>query len=442
MNGSRWAELLESMYGADALARARERYAALIAGFPGTDDDAPHARGGLRLFSAPGRTELAGNHTDHNRGRVLAASVQLDVAALAARRGDGRVFVRSAGFPDTLVSLIDDAGRPDLSPKPEELGSTAALVRGVAAGFAARGVEVGGFAASVSSDVPQGSGLSSSAAVEVLVAKIFDCLYGGERFSALELARIGQEAENVFFGKPCGLMDQVACAFGGAVAIDFADPAAPAVTKVGFDPLAAGFALCVVDTRGSHADLTPDYAAIPREMGDVARFFGKSFLREIDLPMVLSNAREIRKSAGDRALLRAIHFFDENRRVSDMAALLGELEAARDGAGRREIMGRVLDIVNESGDSSWELLQNIYSPRSPGEQGLSLALAASREFFRSRGVKAACRVHGGGFAGTAQAYVPTDALGDYRARMEALFGAGALTVLRVRQAGAVEWSVG
>jgi galactokinase len=271
--------------------------------------------------------------------------------------------------------------------------------------------------------------------VEVLLAKIFDTLYGKGQCSALELAQIGQKAQNDHFGQPSGLMDQAASASGGVVAIDFADPAAPQVTRIEFDPLSAGFALCVVNTRGSHADLTPDYAAIPQEMNAVARFFGKSFLREIDLSQLLAHAGELRKSAGDRALLRAIHFCNENRRAEAMAELLRQ----PDNAGR---MGRFLDLVNESGDSSWELLQNLYSPRDSRQQGLPLALAVSREFFREQGLSAtaACRVHGGGFAGTIQAYIPVAALDGYRKRMEALFGPGALTVLRIRPVGAVEMS--
>jgi len=441
INGSGGVELLESLYGPGSSSEARLCYASLLEGIlPGKGFPVEFSprNGELRLFSAPGRTELGGNHTDHNRGRVLAAAVHMDIAAVAAKRDDGRVFLRSAGFSDTLVNLEDEAGRPDLSPKPEEQGTTGALVRGIAAGFAARGVDVCGFVANVSSKVPQGSGLSSSAALEVLVAKIFDGLYGGDRLSPLELARIGQEAENVFFGKPCGLMDQTACAFGGAVAIDFANPSLPLVNGIGFDPLAAGYALCVVDTRGSHADLTPDYASIPQEMNAVAGFFGKSFLREIDLSMVLSHAAKIRESVGDRALLRSIHFFNENRRVAEMAVLLGELETVGDHASKSGVMGRFLDLVNESGDSSWELLQNIYSSGSPGEQGLSLAIAVSREFFRGNGMKAACRVHGGGFAGTVQAYIPVEGLDGYRARMEALFGDRSLAVLRIRPVGTVE----
>jgi galactokinase len=380
------------------------------------------------VFSAPGRTELGGNHTDHNRGRVLAASIQMDAVAVAFPTNDKRVFFRSVGFPDVVVNLDDGEGNTDLSPKKEEQGTTEALVRGIAAEFAKRGT-IGGFCANASSTVLQGSGLSSSAALEVLIAKIFDSLYQGGKCSALELAQISQKAENDFFGKPCGLMDQAASACGGAIAIDFADPDSPQVKKISFDPLDADFVLCVVNTRGNHANLTPDYAAIPKEMGDVARFFGKKFLRELELSRVLAAAPEIRKAAGDRALLRAIHFFNEDRRAAQMASLL-----ERGG----QVIWQFLDIVNESGWSSLELLQNIYSPNDPHAQGLSVALAVSTEFFRARGMKAACRVHGGGFAGTIQAYIPTDMVDAYKARMEALFGAGALSLLRIRQTGAVE----
>jgi galactokinase len=233
-------------------------------------------------------------------------------------------------------------------------------------------------------------------------------------------------------------MDQTASAFGGAVAIDFADSSAPEVTAIQFDPQAGGFVLCVVNTRGSHADLTPDYAAIPQEMNAVARHFGKSFLREADYSQILADANELRKSVGDRALLRAIHFFNENRRVNEMTALLQKLEIAATDTEKQGYMGQFLDLVNESGDSSWELLQNIYSSRNPREQGLSLALAISREFFREQGMKAACRVHGGGFAGTVQAYIPIDGFKLYCERMEALFGSEAVTILRIRQVGAVE----
>ncbi|MCL1931277.1 MAG: galactokinase [Treponema sp.] len=416
MNARKMQEgMLESLYGPDAVPREQRRYAGLIEGL---GDD-------IRIFSAPGRTELGGNHTDHNRGRVLAAAIQMDAVAAVVPRPDGKVFFRSTGFPDVQVDL---SGKDALAPRPQEQGTTGALVRGIAAEFARRGIQPGGFNANASSTVLPGSGLSSSAAVEVLLAKIFDALYGGGRCSPLELARISQKAENDFFGKPSGLMDQAASACGGAVAIDFADPDAPALTPVNFDPLSAGFALCVVNTRGSHADLTPDYAAIPREMNAVARFFGKSFLREIELSQLLAHAGELRKAVGDRALLRAIHFCNENRRAQAMA--------------ETKQMGRFLELVNESGDSSWELLQNLYPPGDPCQQGLPLALAVTREFFREQGLEAptaaACRVHGGGFAGTIQAYIPVAAFDAYRARMEALFGPGAVTTLRIRPVGAVE----
>jgi galactokinase len=431
---------MEAVYGGGS-AKAKERFAALKKGMTqegGFPAEFLPQDGEIRFFSAPGRTELGGNHTDHNNGRVLAASVDLDSIAAVCVRRDSRVFIRSEGFADTLVNLCGDDGRSGLFPMPEEQGTTAALVRGIAAVFTAKGAQVGGFTANVSSLVPQGSGLSSSASMEVLVAKIFDSLYCGNRFSPLELAMIGQEAENVFFGKPCGLMDQAACATGGVVAIDFADKAAPDVKKIAFDPLAAGYALCVVDTGGSHADLTPDYAAVPQEMHAVARFMGVSVLRETDLGKVMSKAGEIRKSLGDRALLRAIHFFNENRRAQQMAELLEKFASAGSATEKQQTMEGYLDLVNESGDSSWEILQNMYSPSNHGEQGLTTALAVSREFFRENSLKAACRVHGGGFAGTVQAYIPAAALDRYKTHMENLFGQDSLKVLRIRQVGAVE----
>jgi galactokinase len=445
INSPRGAQIIESLYGPDAAGEGQGRYSSLLkgmlqksgypAGFSEIADD-------FRIFSAPGRTELGGNHTDHNRGRVLAAAIQMDAVAIVAPLNSRRVFLRSPGFPDVQVNFDATDGRPDLSPRPEEQGTTEALVRGIAAGFAARGVERHGFCANAASTVLPGSGLSSSAAIEILIAKIFDALCGAGGYTALELAMICQKAENIFFGKPSGLMDQAACASGGAVAIDFADPVSPLVTAIKFDPLAAGFALCVVNTRGNHADLTPDYAAIPHEMNAVAGYFGKSSLREVDISQVLLEAAGIRKKLGDRALLRAIHFFNEDRRAGAMAGLLQKLETATLKGESQKIFTEFLDLVNESGDSSWELLQNIYSPADTGNQGLSLALAVSREFFHKHGIQAACRVHGGGFAGTIQAYVPVGGLDGYRAQMEAIFGCGALTVLRIRPLGAVELDFG
>jgi galactokinase len=426
--------IFEDLYGPSAVEPAQRRYAKLVegllddspGGFPSVDF--PETRGDLFVFTAAGRTELGGNHTDHNRGKVLAASIQLDAVAIVAPRRDKRVFFRSTGYSDVSVDLTKPDGSPDLAMRSEETGTTGALVRGIAAELSHRGTAVGGFVANAASTVLTGSGLSSSAAVEVLFARIFDSLYGGGNRSALELAQIGQIAENAYFGKPCGLMDQTACASGGAVAIDFGDPARPLVTGIRFDPEAVGYALCVVDTHGSHADLTADYAAIPGEMKAVAGFFGKEVLRELGLEQVLDNAAGIRKAAGDRALLRAMHFFNENQRVDAQLAAL-----------ERKDIKRFLSLVNQSGDSSDTLLQNIYSPKRPSEQGISTALALTRNFIAAEaGGEGACRVHGGGFAGTIQAYIPLDRIAAYRQRMEGVFGEGAVTALRVRPVGAAE----
>ncbi len=279
------AELFENLYGVEQIEAARKRYENLAQGLmkcsAGSNDD-------VRVFTAAGRTELCGNHTDHNFGKVLAASIQMDAVAFVVPRNDKKVFFRSAGYPDVEVDLND------LSINEKEKGSTEALVRGIAAELWARGTEAGGFTANAASTVLGGSGLSSSAAVEVLLGKIFDCLYGGGKRTALELAQIGQKAENIYFGKPSGLMDQVACASGGAVAIDFGEPANPKVKQINFDLAAEGYSLCVVNTQGSHADLTPDYAAIPSEMKSVAAHFGKQFLRELSLETLLPSVRELR----------------------------------------------------------------------------------------------------------------------------------------------------
>jgi len=427
INSERAARIFAELYGENKVDAARRRYTALITEMLKSEPEF-HEADGLRVFSAPGRTELAGNHTDHNRGKVLAASIHLDSAAIVRKRNDNTVFFRSTGFPDVKVKLTDQSGAPCLQPKPEEEGTTEALVRGIAAELNRRGCVVGGFSAIADSTVLPGSGLSSSAAVEVLLCRVFDSLYGEGKRDSVEIAQIGQIAENVYFGKPCGLMDQIACASGGAVAIDFADAAFPEVRRISFDLSAAGYALCVVNTGGSHADLTSDYASIPAEMKAVAAFFGKSVLREIDKETVVSRAAEARKSLGDRALLRAVHFFDENERVAAMTEALAKQQA----------LDSYLELVNESSDSSWELLQNVYSPRRPETQGIAAALALTRSFFRRQKLRGACRVHGGGFAGTVQAYIPIDAMDAYRANIEAVFGAGSLTVLRIRSRGAVE----
>ncbi|MCL2804415.1 MAG: galactokinase [Treponema sp.] len=389
-----------------------------------------------RKFSAPGRTELAGNHTDHNRGKVLAASVQLDNIAVVQKREDNIVFFRSAGFNDITVDLTD------LDPKPQETGKTEALIRGIAAELNRRGFNTGGFSANAASTVLPGSGLSSSAAVEVLICFIFDSLYGEGKLSPLEIAQISRYAENAYFGKPCGLMDQIACAAGGVVAIDFKNADFPIIKQISFDPAAAGYALCVVNTGGSHADLTADYASIPAEMKAVASFFGKSVLAELEKETVISSVSEIRKALGDRALLRSLHFFDENDRVDAMTNTLIKME----NTGKHELFGFYLDLVNESGDSSWKLLQNVYSKGAPQgaphdfpkSQGISAALALTKDFFRRQKLQGACRVHGGGFAGTIQVYIPLDVINVYREYMEKVFGAGSLTQLQIRQKGVME----
>lgn len=423
------------LYGKEAVAAARKRYLDLA---EATVRDFPEAAEDLRVFTAAGRTELGGNHTDHNHGKVLAASIQLDAVAFVTPRTDTKVRFRSTGYPDVVVDVAD------LVAKKKETGTTEALVRGIAAEFASRGIKVRGFTANAASNVLSGSGLSSSAAMEVLFGKIFDCLYGSGKMSSVEIAQIGQKAENVYFGKPCGLMDQVACASGGAVAIDFADPSKPIVKNVDFDLASAGYALCVVNTGGNHADLTADYAAVPAEMKAVAKAFGKQVLREVSREELFERAGKLRFSVGDRAILRAFHFLSENDRVDGM---LKALKAAASAGAKKETEKRdaavssFLRLVGESGDSSWELLQNVFTPKFPTEQGVSLALALTREFYDTLGAKrkdSVCRVHGGGFAGTIQAYVPLKAVNAYVEWMKGVFGEKAVTVLRIRSVGAAE----
>jgi len=446
INSQQTAEIFSGLYGENEIEFQKKRYAALISKmsrgeFP--KEELENNNGGLRVFSSPGRTELAGNHTDHNRGKVLAASIQLDCAAIVQKRNDNIVFFRSTGFPDVKVKLINENGEPDLLPKPEETGTTEALVRGIASEFQRRGTAIGGFSANAASAVLPGSGLSSSAAAEVLFGCIFDSLYGegklaAKKTGALEIAQIGQTAENAYFGKPCGLMDQTACAAGGAVAIDFADTVNPLVKQINIDLTAAGYALCVVNTGGSHADLTADYASIPAEMKAAAAFFGKSALRELDKETIINSAGEIRKKLGDRALLRALHFFEENNRVDAMTAVLIKMEKAASYTDKQKALFEYLNLINESGDSSWKLLQNVYSPNSHGSQGITAALALTGNFINSEKINGAYRVHGGGFAGTIQVYIPADAINTYRSYIEKIFGAGSVTLLKIRPKGALE----
>ncbi len=424
-------KVLESLYGeaTPAKERLRSLILTMTAAFPETEAE-------IRVFSAPGRTELGGNHTDHNHGRVVAASIQLDALACVSPRSDGKVVFRSGGYPDAAVDLTNLARRD------EETGTTESLIRGIANEFSTRGVKIGGFTAVASNTVLSGSGLSSSAAIEVLMGTIFDGLYGTGKMGAVEVAIIGQRAENLYFGKPCGLMDQVACASGGAVAIDFEDPENPVVQAVPFDPAAAGWALCVVDTGGSHADLTADYASIPADMKAIAAELGVQVLRESSKEKVLSETVRLRKKFGDRAVLRALHFFEENDRAARMLEVLQAAAAAaesNDGSGQAAAIDSFLTLVDQSGTSSWEWLQNVWTPKAPEEQGVALAQALTREFlkenYEGRGT---CRVHGGGFAGTIQAYIPKEAMKEYVRWMGSVFGEKSVTPLRIRGVGATE----
>jgi len=368
-----------------------------------------------RKFSAPGRTELAGNHTDHNNGKVIAAAIQLEIASTVQKTDDNIAVFRSTGFPDVTVNLSN------LDIDPKEIGTTEALVRGIAAEFVKRGRAIGGFAANAASAVLPGSGLSSSAALEVLLCRIFESLYNDGTLNPVEMAQIGQTAENLYFGKPCGLMDQLACSVGGTIAIDFADPKQPLIKKLDLNLANAGYTLCVVNTGGNHADLTADYAAIPQEMKGTAELFGKSVLRELDKQTVIDSAAKVRETLGDRAFLRALHFFNENERVDAMIIAL-----------EKKDIQTYLENVNESGDSSWQLLQNVFSPHQPQEQGIAAALALTKNFFKKQGLRnSACRVHGGGFAGTIQAYLPFDMTDKYRSYMESIFGVNAVTLLQI-----------
>ncbi len=375
-------------------------------------------------FSTPGRTELGGNHTDHNHGRVLAASVNLDAVGAVKKSDDSLVMLFSEGYASPFEVDLND-----LKKKENEIGTTSALIRGVAAYLRKKGYRIGGFKAFVQSAVLPGSGLSSSAAIEVLIGTIFNHLYNQGQIPAQMVAMAGQFAENAYFGKPCGLMDQMACAIGGIIAIDFKNPSKPLVEKVPFDFSAQGYRLLVVDTGGTHADLTEDYAAVPREMKAVAKALGKSVCREVTIDEWYRQARSLRARVGDRALLRAFHFLRENERV------LRQVEALKEN--RFETF---LKLVNESGNSSFKWLQNVFTARNPEEEGVALALAISEDFIAEKG-NGACRVHGGGFAGTIQVFLPQEFVDGYIRRMEPIFGKGCVNVLNVRHLGSVQVDV-
>ena len=395
------------------LEAGRQRVAALLDRFQQTFDageDTP-----ITLCSAPGRTEICGNHTDHQHGRVLAGAVNLDFLACAALNGTNTIRFQSEGWPMVEVTL------DTLEPREEEKESTAALVRGMAAQAAQRGDPVSGFDVFAVSEVLPGSGLSSSAACEVLLGVVENHLFCGDELDPVTIAQMGQKAENLYFGKPSGLMDQTASSVGGAVAIDFADPSAPVVRSVAVDLAGLGYALCIIDSGASHADLTDEYAAVPREMGAVAAYFGKQVLREVDEAQVMEALPQLRKAAGDRAVLRALHFFADDRRSAQEADAL-----------ERGDMKAFLSLVQESGRSSWDLLQDITPTGAVREQAMAVALTVAE---RALGGMGACRVHGGGFAGTIQAFVPLSLLGQFREQVEKTLGAGSCHVLSIRPVG-------
>ena len=399
------------LYGEQALPVQSQRYTNLLSRM----ESWSHG-GQAVLISAPGRTELGGNHTDHNNGVVLAASVHFDCLAVACPVEGDTIRIRSEGFSDTIEIQLDD-----VSPHNDEVGTSTALVRGVIHGFVGAGFSVGAFDACIAGDVPVGAGLSSSAAFEVCVGQIFNQLFNGGSVPAIELARIGRAAENIHFGKPCGFMDQIACAVQGILSIDFMDQDNPIVSTVDFDFSETGYQLAVVDIGGSHADLTPEYAAIPAEMTKAAKVLGQDVARGLTVDQVLANAPRLQQEAGDRAVLRLIHFIEENERAISQAEAL-----------RRGDMDEFLKLVNASGDSSWRLLQNCASTTNFMEQGIPLALTLTERFLHGNG---AWRIQGGGFAGTIQAYVPHDRFHAYREFMDGIFGPGSVVPLMVRKPG-------
>ena len=400
---------------AEELTPYRQRILRLLEGYQAVFGKAE--TDSVQVFSAPGRTELGGNHTDHQRGKVLTGSVDLDALACAAPNGTGEIRIFSEGYG--MISVNAE----ELTPVPSEENTTKAIIRGVAAGISERGYSIGGFDAYVISDVPSGSGLSSSACFEVLLGQIVSGLFCGNKLHPAAIARIGQYAENVYFGKPSGLLDQMGCALGGIVAIDFRNREQPEYRAVNVDFAEAGYALCIIDTGADHADLTGDYAAIPEEMGQVARYFGKEVLCEVDEEAFYQAVPDLRKSLGDRAVMRAIHYFTDCRRVED------QVEALEKGD-----FDRFLRLVSSSGHSSYMYLQNVATYRDPKDQPVALALAMAGYYLHNRGAR---RVHGGGFAGTIQAFVPLDMLEEFRAGMEAVLGKGSCQVLSIRPEGGV-----
>ncbi|MCI8387868.1 MAG: galactokinase [Clostridiales bacterium] len=414
IESGKYAEIFTTLYGEENVKAQEARYVGVVNEFAklfGADRE-------ISLFSVAGRSEISGNHTDHNCGRVLAASINLDIIAAASPRDDMHISIKSEGFPIDEVDITNPTVDESL------YYTSKSIISGMCSGFLKYGHKVGGYDAYTTSNVFKGSGLSSSAAFEDMVGLILNGYYNEGSVDNAEIARIAQYSENVFFGKPSGLMDQTACAVGGFVAIDFKNPSDPIIEKLPFDLTAAGYSLCIVNTGGNHADLNEDYASVPAEMKKVAAYFGKNVLREVTLDEILSNIPKLRELAGDRAIMRAIHFENENERVS------AQTEALRNG----DIDGFFAGVL-ASGNSSFKYLQNVYTVKNVSEQGLSLALCVADNALK--GKKAAYRVHGGGFAGTIQAFVANEDVPAFKSALDAAFGEGAVTILKVRPYGAI-----
>lgn len=404
---------LTKLYGKDQVSAQRDRYVAALEKY-----EEYFGQGEVECYSAPGRTEIGGNHTDHQHGMVLAASVDLDTIAVAGKHDKQSIELISEGYGSIIVDL------EEMEADETKYGTTEALVKGIVVGMQKKNYQTGPFCAYITSNVLNGAGISSSAAFETLIGTILSGLYNEGKVSPIEIAMIGQYSENEYFGKPCGLMDEMACSVGGIVHIDFENKNEPVVRKLEFDLSAQGYHLCLVDTKGSHADLTDDYAAVPREMKEVAAYFGKQVLREVSQEDFYKNIPSLREKVGDRGILRAIHFFDENRRVKEEAKALesGDFQ-------------EFLKLVKASGDSSYKYLQNIYSNKEVQNQSVSMALALSEYLLGENGV---CRVHGGGFAGTIQAYVKKEAVVEYKKQIEKVFGENSCYVLGIRSCGGVK----
>ena len=391
----------------------RERYIKALDRFKELYGDKP-----VVIFSAPGISEVCGNHTDHQNGQVLATSINLDAIAVVSPETDNTIRLVSDNMPEEVIDVTD------IDKKPEEEGTTTALIKGVAAGIKRDGHVIGGFTAFITSDVLMGAGMSSSAAFESLIGTILSGLYNDMKVSSVDIAKIGQYAENYYFGKPCGLMDQMACAVGGLIYINFYEKENPVIRQVPCDFEAHQYSLCIVDTKGSHADLTDDYAAIPVEMKQVAGYFGKELLSRVTPEEFIAAVPALREKLSDRAVLRALHYYTEQARVAEGVTALeaGEFD-------------HFLDVIKRSGDSSSKLLQNIYSTKDVHTQNVTVALGLSEYFLGKNGV---CRVHGGGFAGTIQAFVKNAVVADYKSSIEKIFGEGSCHVLKVRPYGGIK----